>query len=73
MAWKLQDTDAKNVYNALYRHYAGQQLPDGSGVFFGFENFTQDKLYYCIEALKRYWSLGWYTTDAAARRQSVAR
>ena len=71
MAWKLQDTDAKNVYNALYRHYAGQQLPDGFGVFFGFENFTQDKLYYCIEALKRYWSLGWYTTDAAARRTAL--
>ena len=71
MAWKLQDTDAKNVYNALYRWYAGQQLPDGSGVFFGFDNFTQDKLYYCIEALKRYWSLGWCTDDVTKRKAAL--
>lgn len=71
MAWALTDTDAKNVYNALYRHYGGQQLPDGSGVFFGFDNFTQDKLYYCIEALKKYWSLGWYTDDYATRKAAL--
>lgn len=72
MAFSLTDTDAKNIYNALYRYYGGQQLPDNeTGVFFDTPNFTRDKLYYCIEALKRYWGRGWFTTDAAKRSSEL--
>lgn len=68
MSFTLTDTDAKNIYSALYRYYGGQQLPDDdAGVFFNTPNFTRDKLFYCIEALKRYWNKGWYTTDASKR------
>ena len=72
MSFTLTDTDAKNIYSALYRYYGGQQLPDNdTGVFFDTPNFTRDKLYYCIEALKRYWGKGWYTEDATKRTQEL--
>lgn len=71
MAFSITDTDAKNVYNALFRHYAGQNLPDGSGVFFGFANFTKDKLIYCIESLKKHYSMGWNTTNAINRKAAL--
>ena len=72
LPWALTDSQAKNIYNALYKWYdAPNNFPNystGKGVFFGFANFTLDKLYYCIEALKKYYSLGWFTTDYAARQ-----
>lgn len=72
MAFTLTDTDAENVYNAIYRHYAGQNMPDGSnGVFFGFANFTKDKLLYCIEALKKHYNYGWFTTNAINRKEAL--
>lgn len=72
MSFTLTDSDAKNIYNAIYRHYSGQQLPDNeTGVFFDTPAFTRDKLYYCIEALKKYWVKGWFTTDAAARKKAL--
>ena len=72
MSFTLTDTDAKNIYNAMYRYYGGQNLPDNdTGVFFDTPNFTRDKLYYCIEALKRYWSKGWYTSDFAKRKTAL--
>lgn len=70
MSFTLTDTDAKNIYNAMFRYYGGQQMPDNStGVFFDTPNFTRDKLYYCLEYLKKSWGKGWYTDDAAKRRQ----
>lgn len=71
MSFTRTDKDAENVYKALYRHYAGQNLPDGSGVFFGFDNFTKDKLLYCIESLKKHYSYGWNTTNAINRKAAL--
>lgn len=72
MSFVLTDSDAENIYNAIYRHYGGQQLPDNNtGVFFDTPNFTLEKLYYCIEALKKYWGKGWYTTNAAIRKKAL--
>lgn len=68
MAYTVTDSSAKNIYNTMYRYYGGQQMPDDeTGVFFGFANYTRDKLIYTIEFLKRQYSLGWFTTDAVKK------
>lgn len=70
----VTDSDAKNVYGALYAYYAGQQLPDGStGVFFGFDNYTKDKLIYTIEFMKRNYNLGWFTDNFDDRAAAIAK
>ena len=74
MSFEITDSSAENIYNAMYRHYAGQQMPDGSkGVFFGFANFTKDKCIYCIEFLKRQYGLGWFTSNAQDRKTALNR
>lgn len=75
LAWTLTDHDAKNVYNAMARHYGNQNMPtalkDYTGVFYGFANFTKDKLWYCIEFLKKNYGKGWFTTDATKRKAAL--
>ena len=69
MAFVVTDPSAKNIYNALYRYYDGQQLPDDNNSgFFGNANYTKDKLIYTIEFLKRQFGAGWFTTDFATRK-----
>lgn len=67
LQWTLTDSGAKNIYNAMCKWYnSPSNLPNhvgDTGVFFGFQNFTRDKLWYCIEQLKKNYSLGWFTDD----------
>lgn len=75
LPWSLTDTEAKNIYNALYKWYnSPSNFPNyqnGSGVFYNYPNFTLDKLYYCIEALKNNYSLGWFTADFTKRQTAL--
>lgn len=75
LPWALTDSEAKNIYNALYKWYnSPENFPNyqnGSGVFFKYPNFTLDKLYYCIEALKKNYSLGWFTENFASRQEAL--
>ena len=75
LAWTLTDSQAKNIYNALYKWYdSPDNFPNyqtGAGVFFGYSNFTLDKLYYCIEALKKNYSLGWFTDNYTQRTNAL--
>lgn len=65
--WTLTDSQAKNIYNRLCSYYGSpDNLPNNykdTGVFFGYANFTRDKLYYCIEYLKKNFSRGWFNED----------
>lgn len=64
MSFAVTDSSAKNIYTTMYQYYSGQQMPDNdTGVFFGFANYTKDKLIYTIEFLKKQYGLGWFTTD----------
>lgn len=77
LPWALTDTEAKNIYNALYKWYnSPSNFPNyqtGSGVFFNFPNFTLDKLYFCIETLKKNYSLGWFTDNYSARQAALSK
>ena len=75
LAWTLTDTQAKNIYNALYKWYdSPSNFPNyqtGAGVFFGYANYTLDKLYYTIEALKKLYSLGWFSDNYTQRSSAI--
>lgn len=75
LPWALTDSQAKNIYNALYKWYdAPYNFPNyqtGAGVFFGYANYTLDKLYYTIEAAKKYYSLGWFDSDYEKRNAAI--
>lgn len=71
MAFVVTDSSAKNIYATMYKYYGGQQMPDNeTGVFFGFANYTKDKLIYTIEFLKKQYGLGWFTTDAEQKTKA---
>lgn len=73
LAWSITDNDAKNIYTKMCNWYnSPENLPNkvnDTGVFFGYANFTRDKLYYCIEFLKNKFGRGWFTSDADERRE----
>lgn len=75
LPWALTDSQAKNIYNALYKWYdSPSNFPNyqtGSGVFFGYANYTLDKLYYTIEAAKKYYYLGWFDDDYNKRNAAI--
>ncbi len=75
LPWALTDSQAKNIYNALYKWYnSPNNFPNyqtGAGVFFNFANYTLDKLYYTIEAAKKYYSLGWFDSDLDKRNAAI--
>ena len=75
LPWALTDSQAKNIYNALYKWFnSPSNFPNyqtGAGVFFGFANYTLDKLYYTIEAAKKYYSLGWFTDNFEKRNAAI--
>lgn len=74
--WTLTDNDAKNIYNALCKYYGNNGLPhylkDYTGVFLDYENFTRDKLWYCIEYLKKNFGKGWFTEDITKRDKAFS-
>jgi len=75
LPWALTDSQAKNIYNALYKWYnSPSNFPNyqtGAGVFFNFANYTLDKLYYTIEAAKKYYSLGWFNDNFDQRNAAI--
>lgn len=72
MAFTVSDSSAKNIYTTMYKYYNGAQMPDNeTGVFFGFANFTRDKLIYCIEFAKKQYGLGWFTSDYETRSKAI--
>ena len=77
LPWTLTDTQAKSIYNALYKWYdSPSNFPNyqtGAGVFFNFPNYTLDKLYYTIEYLKNNYNLGWFTDDWIARNNAISK
>lgn len=74
MSFVVTDSSAKNIYRTMYDYYQGANMPDDStGVFFGFANYTKDKLIYTIEFLRRQYSLGWFTDDYNQRKEAFDR
>lgn len=74
LAWTLTDSQAKNIYSKLCNYYNSPELPStlkDTGVFFGYANFTRDKLYYCIEFMKKNFGRGWFSTDGDKRREII--
>lgn len=75
LPWALTDSGAKNIYNAMCKWYnSPNNLPNhvgDKGVFKGYANFTRDKLWFCIETLKKNYGLGWFTDDYAARNAAL--
>ena len=75
LPWSLTDSEAKNIYNALCKWYnSPENLPNrvgDTGVFFGYANFTRDKLWYCIEYLKKNYGKGWFTDNSTKRRSAL--
>lgn len=75
LPWTLTDSQAKNIYNALYKWYnSPNNFPNystGSGVFFNFANYTLDKLYYTIEFLKKTYPTGWFSEDYSQRSSAI--
>lgn len=75
LPWTLTDPDAKNIYNYMCKWYnSPSNLPNrvgDTGVFFGFANFTRDKLLFCIETLKKLYSTGWFTDDYNKRNSAL--
>ena len=75
LAWVLTDEQAKGIYNAMYKWYnSPNNFPNyynGSGVFFNFPNYTLDKLYYTIQALKNLYSLGWFSDNYTQRSSAI--
>ena len=74
MSFVITDSSAKNIYKTMYSYYNGLQMPDNdTGVFFGFANYTKDKLIYTIEFMKRQYGLGWFTSDYQTRMNAINR
>ena len=75
LPWTLTDSDAKNIYTAMCNWYnSPSNLPNrvnDTGVFFGFDNFTRDKLWYCIEYLRKRYGLGWFSDDYTQRKNAL--
>lgn len=72
MSFAVTDSSAKNIYKTLYSYYNGANLPDNdTGVFFGFANYTRDKLIYTIEFMKRQYGLGWFTNVYETRAAAI--
>ena len=71
LAWTITDQNAKSIYTRLCNWYnSPENLPNtinGTGVFFGYPNFTRDKLIYCVQFLKENFGAGWFTSDYSAR------
>lgn len=64
MSFIISDSSAQNIYSTMRKYYGAQQMPENdNGVFFGIANFTRNKLIYCIEFMKRQYSLGWFNND----------
>lgn len=74
MSFVVTDSSAKNIYRTMYEYYNGANMPDdNTGVFFGFANYTKDKLIYTIEFLRRQYSLGWFTNNYNQRKEAFDR
>ncbi len=72
MSFAVTDSSAQNIYKTLYSYYLGANLPDNdTGVFFGFANYTKDKLIYTIEFMRRQYGLGWFTDDYETRAAAI--
>lgn len=59
-------TAAKYIYNLMYDYYGGGQFPQiikNRQFYFGYENFTEDKMIECIEFLQKNYATGWLTDD----------
>ena len=73
LAWTLTDNDAKNIYTKMCNWYnSPDNLPNkinDTGVFKGCPNFTRDKLYYCIEYLKKNFGRGWFNDQFDERAE----
>lgn len=73
VAWALTDSGAKNIYTKMCNWYnSPDNLPNkinDSGVFKGYPNFTRDKLYYCIEYLKKNFGRGWFNDQFDERAE----
>lgn len=74
VAWALTDSGAKNIYTKMCNWYnSPENLPnklnDTAG-FKGYPNFTRDKLYYCIEYLKRILAAAGLTTSSTSAPKS---
>lgn len=76
LPWTLTDSDAKNIYTSMCNWYnSPSNLPNrvnDTGVFFGFDNFTRDKLWYCIEYLRKRYGLGWFSDDNTQRKNALS-
>lgn len=72
LAWTLTDSGAKGIYTRMCNYYdSPENLPNAvntTGVFFGYKNFTRDKLWYCIQYLKENFGKGWFSSDGEQRR-----
>lgn len=76
LAWSVTDSGAKNIYNKMCSWYnSPENLPnklnDAAG-FKGYPNFTRDKLYYCIEYLKKNFGRGWFNDQFDERAEVMA-
>lgn len=69
--WAISDSKAKSVYTAMCNYYdSPNNLPNhlnDKGVFFGYENFTRDKLWFCVEFMMKNFGKGWFETDYSKR------
>lgn len=73
VAWALTDSGAKNIYTKMCNWYNSpdnlpNNLNDTAG-FKGYPNFTRDKLYYCIEYLKKNFGRGWFNDQFDERAE----
>lgn len=75
MSYVVTESSPKNLYSTMVSWYnKNENLPQNdSGVFFGFSNFNRDKLYYCIEVLKKMYSTGWFTDDHSTRTNAFSK
>lgn len=76
VAWALTDSGAKNIYTKMCNWYNSpdnlpNKLNDTAG-FKGYPNFTRDKLYYCIEYLKKNFGRGWFNDQFDERAEVMA-
>lgn len=73
LAWTITDRDAMRIYNKMCSYFnSPNNLPENDGVFFGYGNFTKDKLIYCIEYMKKNYGRGWFTDDYEDRSDVIA-
>lgn len=73
LPWALTDSQAKDIYTRMCNYFnSPNNFPNrvnDTGVFFGFANYTRDKLWYSIEYLKNNYSRGWFTDDFEDRSE----